>query len=104
MTEQRPAPRSSFWQSIGRLPGILQAAAFFYCVIDPETPWTVKGAGIFALLYLMLPIDLIPDFLIILFGLGALDDIAVIYMAYNFGQSHIRPRHREKAEAFFGLD
>jgi uncharacterized membrane protein YkvA (DUF1232 family) len=91
-------------RNIGRLPGALPVASLAFCAIDPLTPWQVKGAGIFAALYLMMPIDLIPDFLIIVLGLGVLDDVAVVYMAYNYAKAYIRPKHRQQALEFFGLD
>lgn len=104
MEDHKREDKRGWLQSIGRLPGMLKLAAFVFCVVDSETSWKVRAMGVFALLYLMLPIDLIPDFLIVLFGLGAVDDIAVIYMAYNMAQAHIRPVHYQKALAFFDLD
>ena len=40
-----------------------------------DTPWYVKGILLTALLYLFLPTDLIPDWIL---GLGILDDLAVV--------------------------
>ncbi len=104
MQNEKRDGKRGWLQSIGRLPGMVKLASFVYCVLDNETSWKVRAMGVFALLYLMLPIDLIPDFLIVLFGLGAVDDIAVIYMAYNMAQAHIRPIHHQRALAFFDLD
>lgn len=94
---------NNLMQSIGRLPGVVPVTSAVFCMLDSETPWQVKGAGVFAVLYLMMPIDLIPDFLIIILGLGVLDDAAVVYMAYNYAKSHIRPSHRQQALEFFSL-
>jgi len=94
---------SSFIQYLGRAPGVLKLASLFYCVADPQTPWTVRAAGLFAAFYLIFPIDLIPDVLIFLLGLGVLDDVAILYMAYKMAESHIQPRHKQQALDLFGL-
>lgn len=59
---------------IGSLPGVLNIASLYYCAVDASTPTFVRLFGLFALFYLAFPIDLIPDVLMLLFGLGALDD------------------------------
>jgi len=41
----------------------------------PDTPWTVKGILLLALLYLLSPFDLVPDWIL---GLGLLDDLAIV--------------------------
>ena len=43
--------------------------------LHPDTPWTVKGILLLAMLYLLSPFDLIPDWII---GLGLLDDLAIV--------------------------
>jgi uncharacterized membrane protein YkvA (DUF1232 family) len=40
-----------------------------------DTPWTVKGILALALLYLLSPLDLVPDWIL---GLGLLDDLAIV--------------------------
>jgi len=60
------------WQKmveIGRL--------FFH----PETPWIVKAILVVAGLYLISPVDLIPDWIV---GLGIVDDIAVVSLLIGF--------------------
>ncbi len=42
---------------------------------DPEAPWEAKAVAIGALLYLISPLDAVPD---IILGVGLLDDVAVI--------------------------
>jgi uncharacterized membrane protein YkvA (DUF1232 family) len=49
--------------------------ALFALVKNPETPWTSKAIAIGSLIYLISPIDAVPD-LIPIFGLS--DDAAVI--------------------------
>ena len=50
-----------------------------YCKLftHRDTPWYVKAILLLALFYLVLPTDLIPDWL---FGLGIVDDLAVVSM------------------------
>ncbi len=90
-------------QTIGRLPGILKLTSLVYCLLDDQTPFMVRASGLFAFIYLVFPIDLIPDFLAIIFGLGLADDAAVLYMAYKAAESSIRPEHTAKALSFFHL-
>ncbi len=45
---------------------------------DPNTPWVGKAIAIAALLYMISPIDAIPDFIPIA---GLVDDVGIIAMA-----------------------
>lgn len=105
MTEQdeKSTTKSGFLQFVGRIPGVMPVASLFYCAIDKETPKSVRFFGLFALFYLAFPVDLIPDVFIILMGLGALDDFAVLYFAYQFSKSHIQPKHRQQALDLFQI-
>ncbi|MCX5869294.1 MAG: YkvA family protein [Deltaproteobacteria bacterium] len=40
-----------------------------------DTPWTVKGILALAILYLLSPFDLVPDWIV---GLGLLDDLVIV--------------------------
>lgn len=40
-----------------------------------DTPWRVRGILLLALLYLLSPLDLIPDWIA---GLGLLDDLTIV--------------------------
>ena len=66
----------------------------FYCFRDPETPKLVRAVIAGALGYMILPADLVPD---ILPGLGWLDDIAVMKVAFDMADKYIKPEHMEKA-------
>lgn len=103
MAENGKRGQSNLLQWLGQVPGVLHFAALFYCMLDPETPMKVRACVLFALVYLILPIDLIPDVLLLVFGLGVVDDVAVVYMAYKMAEGHILPRHRSQARAFFHL-
>lgn len=101
--DEKSTTKNGFLQFVGRIPGIMPTASLFYCAIDKETPMMVRYFGLFALFYLAFPVDLIPDVFLILMGIGALDDIAVIYMAYRFAHSHIKPHHRQQALDLFQI-
>lgn len=90
-------------QLFGRLPGVLKVASLAFAMLDNKTPLIARASVLFAFVYFIFPIDLIPDFLAIIFGLGFLDDAAVFYMAYKAAEGHIRPVHEEKALRFFYL-
>lgn len=101
--EEKSTTNYGFHQFVGKIPGVVPVTSLFYCAIDKDTPKGVRFFGLFALFYLAFPVDLIPDVLLIIMGIGALDDIAVLYMAYKFAQSHILPKHRQQALDFFHI-
>ena len=51
---------------------------------DPRVPMMVKGIPVLALLYIMSPLDIIPDFFP---GLGQLDDIGILIAAMRLFES-----------------
>lgn len=55
---------------------------------DERVPLLLKGMPLFSLLYLISPIDLIPEALIVALGpvgaVGAVDDVAVVLLLLNF--------------------
>ena len=92
--------RRGFWQKIrkaaGKIPFIDEVVAGYFCAIDRSTPVRVRTAIFGALAYFILPIDVIPDFIL---GTGFTDDIAVLWATLTTVRSHILPRHREAARA-----
>ena len=54
---------------------------FFRYVRDPRVPMWRRFAGLFAVLYFVMPVDALPDFLPIL---GWLDDLGVLSAAAFF--------------------
>ena len=50
-------------------------AGYFRLLLRKDTPWKVKFILLAALLYLVLPYDLLPDWFL---GLGIVDDLAVV--------------------------
>lgn len=52
-----------------------KAAVLVMAMKHPRTPWYAKACGVVTLLYLLAPIDLIPDFIPVI---GHLDDIILV--------------------------
>jgi uncharacterized membrane protein YkvA (DUF1232 family) len=92
--------RERFWETLRRamrhIPFAEDVVAAYYCALDPQTPFRVRGILLAALAYFVLPFDAIPDFLA---GIGFTDDVAVLMTAFAAVRSHITPAHRAAAHA-----
>lgn len=97
--------RRGFFSTLKRaarhLPFVEDVVASYYCALDTRTPARTRGILLAALAYLVLPFDVIPDFIV---GLGYTDDAAVLLAAFSAVQRDIRPRHYAKARATLGKD
>ena len=71
-----------------------KALILFYALKDPDTPAWAKGVIIGALGYLILPTDMIPDFLP---GAGFSDDAVSIATALLTIAGSIKEEHKRKA-------
>jgi uncharacterized membrane protein YkvA (DUF1232 family) len=91
---------SGFWdklrRAIPRIPFLDEALAAYYCATDPATPMKAKAILYGALAYFILPIDIVPDFIL---WLGFTDDAAVLYAAIRTVRAHMTDTHRQKARA-----
>ncbi|MEX6687199.1 DUF1232 domain-containing protein [Danxiaibacter flavus] len=67
----------------------LQCLALYYAFSDRRTPWYAKAIIIVSLLYLVSPIDIIPDLIPIA---GYLDDIVVVPLLFTFA-ARLVPRN-----------
>lgn len=96
---QETLVRRRFWakarRTLGRIPFTKDAVAAYYCAIDPATPRHVKAILMAALVYFIVPTDLVPDFIA---GLGYSDDATVLLAALKSVRRHVTPDHREKAD------
>lgn len=92
--------RTEFWAKLrgvlGRINFAREAVAAWYCATDPATPMRVKAILIGALAYFIMPVDVIPDFIL---GLGYTDDAAIFWAAWKAVGAHIQDRHRARAAA-----
>lgn|SRR3569832_699749 len=89
-----------FWAKLrkvaGKVPFAEDAAAAYFCAVDPTTPSKVKATLFAALAYFVMPFDVVPDFLA---GIGFTDDAAVVALAISMVAKNIRPEHRARARA-----
>ncbi len=84
-------------RAAGRIPFMDEVVAAYFCALDEKTPTRVRGILLAALAYFVVPLDIIPDFLV---GFGFTDDIAVLTAAIGAIRSHITPAHRTAARRF----
>ena len=78
--------------------GVYYALLLYFVMVDPQTPFAQKAIIAGALGYLILPIDLIPDFIV---GVGFSDDIGALYAALQAVQVSITETHRHQAKERF---
>ena len=85
-----------------KLAFVQKAVVLFFCLRDQDTPKYVKAILAGALGYLVLPIDIIPDTIA---GLGWVDDVAVLGIAFKIANRYIKTSRRtsEKAIPFWQL-
>ena len=90
--------RRRIWNKLKReaanIPFVEDALTAHYCAFDRNAPLYVKLALVGAVVYFIVPDDLIPDSIPVL---GYADDAAVLAGALKMLSSHIKPEHREAA-------
>jgi uncharacterized membrane protein YkvA (DUF1232 family) len=100
MKRDRRRTERGFWRKLrrhaGRIPFMDRLLAAYYCAIDPATPLQAKAILYGALAYFVLPVDLIPDFIV---SFGYTDDAAVLAAAIRSILPHIKDGHRDRARA-----
>lgn len=97
--------REDFWKTAKaaarQVPFMDEVVAAYYCALDDRTPLRVRGTLLAALAYFVLPLDMVPDFLL---GFGFTDDVAVLAAALQAIRGHITPGHREAARKALASD
>jgi len=95
--------RHKFWSTFRKaaryIPFADELVAAYFCALDPATPTRVRAILIGALVYFIMPIDAIPDFIA---GIGFTDDVTVLIAAITLVRGHITPAHREAARHALG--
>jgi uncharacterized membrane protein YkvA (DUF1232 family) len=90
--------RRRIWRKLKReaanIPFVEDAFTAHYCAFDRNTPLYVKLALVGAVVYFLVPDDLIPDSIPVF---GYADDAAVLAGAMKMFASHIKPEHRQAA-------
>lgn len=96
----RQPDERQFWRKLGRVlarvPFAEDLVAAWYCAKDPATPTHVRALLWGAVAYFILPMDLVPDYLV---GMGFTDDAAVIAMVISLLGRWVAPAHRAAAKA-----
>lgn len=89
-----------FWREI-----IHQIRLVYHLLRDPEVPIYLKLVPFVGLVYLLFPLDLIPDVLI---GLGQLDDLTVILIGskifMELAPPHVVAKHRQAIRVSDGYE
>ena len=85
------------WRVVmSQLPGVSEALAMYFAMIDPQTSWSARMEVAAALTYLLTPDDWLPDSL----ADGDVDDVAVLMYAYGKVQEHVKPEHVARARSW----
>lgn len=91
--------RRAFWPKLkryaGRLPFAEDLLAAWYCATDANAPPRVRMTLFAALAYFILPLDLVPDFIL---GFGFTDDASVLMLALATVRANITDAHRAQAQ------
>ena len=91
--------RRRFWPklraNLHRIPFLEDLLAAYFCAIDPATPYRAKAILLGALAYFVLPVDALPDWLLIA---GFTDDAAVLAAAIQTVRSNQTPAHWNRAK------
>jgi uncharacterized membrane protein YkvA (DUF1232 family) len=99
MTSDETGLRRRFWRKLLReathIPFLEDVLTAYYCAFDRLTPIYVKAALVGAIVYFVVPDDLIPDYIPVI---GYADDAAVLAGAMKIFSSHIKPEHRKAAQ------
>lgn len=74
---------------------VVVALKLYFALLDKDTPHWVKVTIGSALVYFLVPLDVIPDFL----PGGYTDDLGTMLAALATLKSNIKPSHGERAEA-----
>lgn len=92
---------SGFWNKVKKLGKkvLKPALQLYYVMKESSTPFDTKGLIIGALGYLILPIDLIPDFIPVA---GYTDDLAALLAVVKMCKEHITPEIERKVRKDLG--
>ena len=92
--DQEQKIKLGFWQTVkkaaGRVPFMEDVVAGYYCMLDAQTPVKARGVLLAALAYFVMPVDIVPDFIV---GFGFSDDIAVLSIAIATVKNSLQEHH-----------
>ncbi len=83
------AKEPGFWREMWQ-----QLRLVFLLLRDPDVPFYLKCLPFLAVVYLFVPVDLVPDFLV---GLGQLDDVTILLVGakifVELSPQHVVAKH-----------
>lgn len=85
----------------GNVPFAREAVEIYYCMIDPNTPATIKALCATPLVYFISPFDAVPDVVPVA---GLADDASVVLAAYKILKNHITDEHTQKMKDFLLIE
>lgn len=92
--------RRRFWDklraNLDRVPFLEDLIAAFYCATDSATPFKAKAMLFAALAYFIMPVDALPDWLLLA---GFTDDAAVLAAAVQAVRVNMKDSHYEQARS-----
>lgn len=93
--------KSEFWAKMkkfaGKVPFSKDVVSLYYFIKDPAVNIALKGAAVFALLYFISPVDMVPDTIPLA---GLLDDAGVVAGVISLLGSQLKP-YKERAAEWF---
>lgn len=84
-----------------KIPFLREMLAMYFCWKDPHVPSWVKPIIVAALGYVILPLDLVADFIPV--G-GWLDDASIMTAAMAIVSTQLRSEHWERADEAMGRE
>ena len=99
---QQNYSEDDFWRKLGKcakkagLKVVYSALLLYYVSTDKSVPANIKVAIFGALGYLILPMDLLPDFIP---AIGFTDDLGALLAVYSLVKGHVTPEVEKKAKA-----
>ncbi len=94
--------KSSFlWKILSQTPmtawrSLLRNIRLYYALFcSPAAPWHVKALMVLAVLYLLLPVDFIPDTIPVL---GLVDDLAIVSIVLSYVGNYIDDEIRNRVD------
>ena len=83
------------------VPFVRELVAGYFCMTDPATPLQAKAALLVPIVYFVLPVDAVPDFIP---ALGFTDDLAAWTLAFKALSGHVTDGHFASADAVLGRE
>ena len=101
MSESVDIDEKGFWKKIKRSASkmgdelCIQAISMYLAISDAKTPVASKAILVSAVTYLIVPVDLVPDFIPVL---GFTDDASAIAAAMTATSTAVTDEHKETAK------